>query len=270
MDDREQARLAETVEAAWMWSLAAHGDAAQDIGLSCLRVGGGVVWALRDDPTGGFFCRAVGQGIREPLTDAVLDELVEVATAAGAPCVVLQPSPYAVGNGVARLLAEHGFSAGRTWEKLVRDTSPPPAAETDLRVEAIGPELAEEYAVVSRAGFGMPDLLQPLVVAEVSTPGWTAYGAFDGDRLVGAAALFVDGASGALSGAATLESHRGRGAQRALMARRIEDAARVGVLTLGTETGSETVDAPNPSLHNMHWAGFRRLYSRQNWVRTLP
>ena len=38
---------------------------------------------------------------------------------------------------------------------------------------------------------------------------------------------------------------------------------------LGTETWSEYDEAKNPSLHNMHWAGFRTLYQRRNYVRVL-
>jgi hypothetical protein len=33
---------------------------------------------------------------------------------------------------------------------------------------------------------------------------------------------------------------------------------------LFTETGAETPEDPNPSLHNMHRMGFRDLYGRQN------
>jgi GNAT superfamily N-acetyltransferase len=252
-----------------MWTLGGGSaqDVAENIGLTVRRSGGGVLWALRDDPTGGFFCRAVGLGIHEPLTADVLDALVAAASEAGAPVVCLQPSPRVLTPEVTELLAAHDFAVGRTWEKLLRDTSEPPQADTDLRIEVVGPEHAEEYATVTRAAFGMPDLLQPLVAVQTRTPGWTTYGAFDGDTLVGAAALFVDGATGALSGAATLPSHRGRGAQRALMSRRLADAAEAGCRWVATETGSETPDEPNPSLHNMHWAGFTTLYRRTNWIR---
>jgi hypothetical protein len=53
------------------------------------------------------------------------------------------------------------------------------------------------------------------------------------------------------------------------MSRRIADAARAGAKVLGCETWSESEGNLNPSLHNMHWAGFRTLYRRANWVRRL-
>ena len=263
--------VAESAEAAWMWSLggSSASDVAEGIGLTVRRVGGGVLWALRDDPTGGFFCRAVGQGVSEPLTADVLDELVRTAAAAGAPVVCVQPSPRVITPEVSALLADRGFAAGRTWEKLLRDVSAPPEVTTDLRIAGVEPDRAEGYATVTRTAFGMPDLLQPLVAAQTRAAGWMTYGAFDRDELVGGAAMFVHGEVAALSGAATLPSHRGRGAQRALMARRIADAAAAGCRWIATETGSETAEDPNPSLHNMHWAGFTTLYQRTNWVRRL-
>jgi hypothetical protein len=53
------------------------------------------------------------------------------------------------------------------------------------------------------------------------------------------------------------------------MSRRIADAAAAGVRYIATETGSETDDSPNPSLHNMHWAGFTTLYPRRNYNKIL-
>jgi hypothetical protein len=262
---------AEHAEAAYMASFAAEPgrSAAARMGMTVAEVGGGVVWATRADPSGGFFCRAVGQGVREPLTADVLDEVVEVAAQAGAPVIGLQPSPTIVTPEVADLLAEKQFQPGRTWDKLVRDTAEPPAAVTDLRVELVGPDRAAEFASVVLEGFGLPEQLRPFAEAECAMPGWTTYGAFDGDRLVASAALFVDGDTAALSGAATTAGERGRGAQRALMSRRIADAARAGAKVLGCETWSESEGNLNPSLHNMHWAGFRTLYRRANWVRRL-
>lgn len=78
--------------------------------------------------------------------------------------------------------------------------------------------------------------------------------------------LFVRGDTGHLVGAATLAEARGRGAQSALMRVRVEEARRRGCRWIGTETGAESVDSPNPSLHNMRRLGFTELYERQNWI----
>ena len=267
-------QYAEWAEQAYMASMADPAAAAAATGLDAAvtRVGGGVVWATRDDPTGGFFCRAVGLGVTEPLTTDVLDELVQVAGDAGAPVIGLQASPHVLTHQLLAAIGDMGFAPSRTWDKLYRDATPPPAAETDLRIEPVGPEATDDYTYIVRVGFGMPPQCTAFIAAQLVTPGWRTYGAFDDSadgRLVGVAAMYVDGDLAAMSGAATLPEARGRGAQRALMARRISDAVAAGVRHFGCETWSETDEAKNPSLHNMHWAGFRTLYQRTNYMRIL-
>jgi GNAT superfamily N-acetyltransferase len=118
-------------------------------------------------------------------------------------------------------------------------------------------------------GMEMPPDLVPWCAAQVGAPGWYAFGAYDGDALVGMGALFAHGRCGQLSGAATLPEARGRGAQSALMAARIALARDLGLEWVTAETGSETRENPNPSLHNMHRAGLATLYERRNWLLDL-
>ena len=71
-----------------------------------------------------------------------------------------------------------------------------------------------------------------------------------------------------LTGAATLPSHRGRGAQSAFLARRIADATAAGCTVLSAETGKPAEGVRNPSLENLTRVGFEVLYDRVNWVWT--
>ena len=96
--------------------------------------------------------------------------------------------------------------------------------------------------------------------------GLTTYAAFDGNEIVATSTLCVRDELASLCGAATLPAGRGRGAQSAMMARRIADANALGVRWIGTETGTETPEDPNPSLHNMRRLGFTELYERRNWI----
>lgn len=91
--------------------------------------------------------------------------------------------------------------------------------------------------------------------------------AFDGDRAVAVGLLFLDGGAGYLAAGATLPDARGRGAQGALMARRVRDALALGCRVIATETGEEIPGEPNPSHNNMVRCGFRVLYKRPNWTR---
>lgn len=50
------------------------------------------------------------------------------------------------------------------------------------------------------------------------------------------------------------------------MARRINDAIAAGCKLIGTETGDDTPDDPNPSYHNMLRTGFTLAYRRPNFL----
>ena len=82
-----------------------------------------------------------------------------------------------------------------------------------------------------------------------------------------AGATFVTADVAWLGFGATLESHRGRGGQSAMFARRLADARIAGCRLAITETGEDTPEEPNPSYRNMLRAGFELAYLRPNLVR---
>jgi GNAT superfamily N-acetyltransferase len=112
----------------------------------------------------------------------------------------------------------------------------------------------------------MPPALQPLMAAAVGRTHWHHYMAWDGDAPAAAAALFIRDGAGWLGVAATLPAYRRRGAQGALMARRLQDGAALGCRWFATETGQDRPDKPNPSFHNMQRAGFIVAYQRPNYL----
>ncbi|MCO8273957.1 hypothetical protein M1L60_25490 [Actinoplanes sp. TRM 88003] len=81
-----------------------------------------------------------------------------------------------------------------------------------------------------------------------------------------APARYLDGADAGLNAAATLPSHRGRGAQSALIAARAAAAAEAGCRHVHAETWKPADGAPNPALANLLRAGLTPLYERDNWV----
>jgi len=268
-------RVSELGEAAYMHEFFSRADDAshEALGMAHARVGGGVVTVMAHDPTGGFWNRTIGLGVDEPLTDAVLEEVLDFVRSHGGPLTILQVAPGADPAGWEDLLVRAGARPSATWVKFAGRDVEPPEVRTDLRVEVLTAAHGADFARVMCLGFGMP-MDSPLPGWFATMPGWggahTAYGAFDGDDLVAAASLVVDGDVASLCGAATLPDHRGRGAQGALMARRITDAAARGCRWLAAETGSETPESPNPSLHNMRRIGLTELYERRNWVWQAP
>ena len=268
MNDRALARLAERVEVAGLTDLfaAAPRDLAADLGLSIAPAADGI--AIRADGLPGFiFNRAVGFGFDAPLDEPALDRIIEFYR--GAAQFSIQPCPFASPREIPRWLEARGHHAYVHWVKWVRSTDSPPAASTDLRIERIPPEHASHFAELAGRTFQM-ERAAAWLARVVGRPRWTHYVVYDAETPVGAATLFVDGEAGNLLSAATLESHRGRGIQSALIARRIHDAARAGCRWVVVETAEDRPDKPAPSYRNQSRAGFRILYRRPSHVWPKP
>jgi hypothetical protein len=213
-----------------------------------------------------FFNRIVGLGIGSPATESMLDEAVGLLQDAGCKNYIAQISPFAQPSAIPEWLAARGFAKGRNWAKMYRSNDPAPAPPTDLRIESIEQEHADDFANVALTAFEMPSELLPMVAGIVGKPGWHVYLAFDKDQPVSTAAMYVNGEIGWIGFGSTLESHRKRGGQGAMFARRIQDGLALGCKWFITETGEDTPESPNPSYHNMLRAGFKLAYLRPNYI----
>jgi GNAT superfamily N-acetyltransferase len=270
MNLRDRARILEVAETEYLADsfAAAPPEIAAELGMSIQWVGGGVAAIMTADPTGFFWSRVLGLGWAEPITDEVVSELVNIYSGGGAASILMQISPAANPADWSTILQRHGFTLGQSWVKLIRGVSPPPPVTTDLTIRSLDVSDAAAYASVYWEGFGFPDpRFMTWMGAHVGRAGWTMFGAFDKEALVGVATMHHQGDVVCLSGAATLPSHRNRGGQGALMAARLKEAALLGAQWASTETGTETATDPNPSLHNMRRMGFEELYVRENWSR---
>lgn len=264
--------LAETAEAEFMLALhdGAPTEAKAALGMRSERVAGGVAVVMAGDPTGGYWNKALGFGVTEPVTEDLVAHLVDLYATAGAPAMCLQVAPAVLPDDWDDVCARHGVVAGDVWAKLLRPAGAPTASSsTDLRVGLVGAADSDAYARVLAAGFGMPPeppLLSMFARAAAGGRGFSAYGAWDGDELVAVANLHVSGPVAAFCGAATLPEARGRGAQSAFMRVRVEAARAEGCSWMSAETWQEFDGAHNPSLHNLVRSGFVEVYDRRNWV----
>ena len=152
-------------------------------------------------------------------------------------------------------LAEAGLSRPRWtgYPTLCRTGHTPVQFATDLEVREVG---ADEVAA-AREPLG--DTMWPVYAATAGQPGFFHYMAFDGKRPVAIAALCVFEDIGYLMAASTAESHRQRGAQQALIAKRIERAERIGCAM----QVAETLTMLEHSLRNLQRAGFREAYEKE-------
>jgi len=213
-----------------------------------------------------LFNRIVGAGVSSPVRRADLQPLVARFRSAGLRSFGVQLSPAAQPAALADWLLDEGLARRDRWTKVYRAAGLVSPAETDLRIETIGSDRAELFAVVMTTGFGMPAARRPWVASIVGRPNWRHYLAWSGTEPVASAAMFVHGDAGWLGIASTLPAARRRGAQSALMAKRLEDGQALGCRWFVTETGEDLPDRPNPSFHNMMRAGFTVAYHRANFM----
>ena len=259
LDEIEAAAWRDLIDAASPAVIAATG-------MAWARVGG-VTILMAPRLASPLWNRALGVGNGEPATDALLDEVIVRLTAAGVADPWIQLSAASRPSAIARWLDARGFAlaSGRAWVKLARGREPAPVHETELELRELDGADAAPLARVVCAAHGMPPAIAPLVEALVGRRGWRAYGAFDGGALVAGAMLRVDGRDAWLGLGGTLASHRGRGAHRALVARRIADAIAQGVTTIATETGAAVDGVAGPSLANLERCGFQAAGLRATW-----
>ena len=270
--DPEVAYWAEMSEAL-AWADIYQGAAAlpgDPVGAITTRPGDGVAFAF----TGldiWFFNRAIGVGVARRAVESDIDEVVAFFDGARRAMSAAQIAPHAAPAELVGWFEARGFNRSRTWVKMWHDLASIPGAKTDLRIEVIGADRADDFGRLGVVeAYGFPDVVGPASGATAGEAGWTHYMGFDGDTPVSTAAMRIEDGVAWFGFGATSESHRGRGGQSALFARRLRDARDAGCRFAIVETGKETAEDPNPSYRNMVRSGFQLAYFRHNWVRKGP
>jgi GNAT superfamily N-acetyltransferase len=211
------------------------------------------------------FNRLIGLGVDEPATEEILDHFLELYRAAGIRKFLIHLAPNARPAILRDWLIARGLVPSRRWAKAYREPDSVEQIQTNLRIAPVGLAGSGSFGRTVCAGFGMPDSLAPWTAALVGRPGWRQFVALEGDQPVGTGALYLRNHAGWLGIGATRPSHRRRGAQGALMARRIEEGFNAGCELLVTETAEDLPEKPNPSFHNMMRTGFQLAYMRENF-----
>ena len=250
--------------AAWAeaWD-AAPRDLAARHGIASTRIGGALCTAVGEQEST-MLNRVVGLGLAEPATNADL-QAIEVFFADFGQRYYVSLSPQAKPSDLGAKLEQRGFDRGYAWMKFVRGAEEPPQTETSLRVEQIGPEHGTDFGEVVASGYELDPFTLPWF-AELPGTSWRCYVAYDGDEPAGAAALYILDGAGYLCFAATRAEHRRKGAQSALLGRRIRDALDAGCTELFTETGEGIPLKPSNSYRNILRFGFAEGYLRPNYL----
>ncbi len=210
--------------------------------------------------------RVIGLGLREPAGRDAVKRLVQLYRDAGISDFAVQLSPAAQPTGLHQWLSDEGLRVAGGEVKFIRSAESAPATNTLLRIEQATGAEASEFARIAGDVLGLSALLRTGHAAVVGRNRWRHYIAYAGEKPVGTGALYVEDRVAWLGIDTTLPAYRGRGAQSALLARRIEDARALGCDRLTIETAEETPSCPNPSYRNILRAGFRRVYFRPIYV----
>jgi GNAT superfamily N-acetyltransferase len=211
--------------------------------------------------------RVVGLGSNGPATEDQLD--AAIAAMAGLRFYV-SVSPDAEPAELADWLDARGFEPGWGWMQFRRGVEEVPAPVTALEVVEIGPESGPDFGRIVRGAYGLPPETQPVIASAPARTGWSCWLALADGEAAGAAALFVDEGGGYLGYAGTAPQHRGKGAQGALLATRINRARELGCDAVFTETGELLPDRPSASYRNILRSGFEELYVVPNWLSPAP
>lgn len=244
---------------------AASDEVRRALGLRLEEVDGALVSVATGEPSI-LFNRTIGLGVGAPASAATVAAIRDVYAGAGIGRYFVHLHPAARPAGLRAWLEEAGLRPARAWTAFERGAKPAPEAGTDLVVAPIAADKAEDFGRIVADAFDMGAAAVPLFAGLARRPGWRLYLGFADGRPAAAGALFVDGEVGWLGFGATVPALRRRGGQRAMLARRIEDARGLGCRLLLTETGEAVPGDPQHSHHNIEWSGFRPAFRLENYA----
>ncbi|WP_156096150.1 GNAT family N-acetyltransferase [Amycolatopsis jejuensis] len=258
------------IDAYLTFATAAPPAVRETLGVGSLRFGPVRALAIREDPSG-FFNRAGGFDASEPITVDLVGRLCRFFAEQYVPAGAIMIAPALLPPDWDSIAAKLGLTTGARYVKLARDLRAPiadPVLDSGLRVGRLDPAESREWATVMMETFGLatPREMIDLTEGFVGAPGWQQYAVWDGDHIVATGSLHLDGECADVFGGATLPEARGRGAQSALLAVRLQAARDAGCRWAVAETGTESPGERNPSLHNMLRFDFTRQYERTSWV----
>lgn len=212
------------------------------------------------------FRRAVRLGVDRAIAEPELEEILAFMSDR-CTSFAIPVAPQTKPPELSTWLEARTFTPGYAWMKFSRlCTGAIPQRDSDLEIRVVGSESASDFGHVVTEGFGLSPALVPWVGALPGRADWVCVMAFAGGSPAAAGAVYVRGDYAWLGFGATLPAYRRRGAQTALLARRLAEASARGARIAVTETGERLPDKPGNSYRNILGAGFEERYLRQNYV----
>lgn len=245
---------------------AAPTDVREGLGVAVHAVGTGVALVARGVESL-LANRIVGLGLDDPVDASTLDAALALYRGlAGGFAVNL--SPRARPATLPQWLAARGMATFFHHLPHGRLAGDAPDSGSSLLVREVSPVEAGLWSEVATAEHDETTRTLQCAWHEacVGRAGWTHLLAWQADKPVATAMMYVQGDAAWFGSARTLPSHRRMGAQRALLAARIRIATSQGARHLATETGPDWPDVARESLRNVRWAAFEPLHERPSWI----
>lgn len=235
------------------------------------RIAGGTM--ARDVP-GTWFNYAVGLGLHGPVSDAEVGQLIEFYSERGIePRVELCPFAddsligHLAAAGFVTRLFEMTFYRELDRTVVVTPGYSPPTGLSIRAVDKANDAEVLDFVTVTTSGF-MPDVspipqefLDPGIKSVKHPKSVAAAAWFDG-RMIGGGAIFRSTEVAHLAGLSVLPEYRRRGIQQALIAWRLNEAARLGcrIATVGSRPDHGTE-------RNVRRMGFSLAYTKVHMVK---
>ena len=220
------------------------------------------------------FNRALGINHGEPLDDEIVNDVVAWLRRNAASNWAIQVVPDGHMQVIDRCMHRHGIAqSGNGWAKFTKSAVKvdEEVSSTGLNIQRAQTRDAQDFGRVVTCGFGLPKAAAPWFAALVGRSNWNTYLAFDGKTAIAAGALYLGSDWGWLGIDTTLSEYRGRGAQTALIKRRVADGVDAGLRGFTAETGQPSIEdeGTSTSYQNYKRCGFARAYVRANY-RAVP
>ncbi|AUX38899.1 hypothetical protein SOCE26_002800 [Sorangium cellulosum] len=218
--------------------------------------------------------RAAGLGMSGPVEARDVEALEDFYASRGTAARILV-SPFAHPSLLARL-GERGFRLDSLDTVLVRHLAlaaeahaPEPAARGGVVVRRAAREEASAWVAASLSAFALPGEPPPdrvdIFEAGFHQPGAAYFFAsLTGGAVAGVGAVCVHERVALLFAGATLEAHRGRGVQRALIDARVAYARDVGC-----DLAYSVAGAGSTSQRNLERAGLVAVYSQAMLIKSF-
>ncbi|TVP47422.1 MAG: GNAT family N-acetyltransferase [Gemmatimonadales bacterium] len=266
LTDLDLARRLEGAEAAANIALVqARAGLEPEVGATHIRVEGAS--AMFDGPDSPL-TQTFGLGLSGCVDAAEFEALEGFFLSRSAP-VHHEVSPLATPDVLGQLGAR-GYLPMEVSTVLVRPTSLPVAGDGSVRVRTIRPEEGPLWSSIAGAGWaseaqGLADFVDALGKVMVRAEGVHCFLAEIEGVPVATGSLCIVGDVALLAGASTIPSARCRGAQRTLLAARLEFAA-----SRGASLAMMVAHPGSGSQRNAERQGFRTVYTRTKWRLRAP